>query len=146
MQISQSSSRRDFPTFRMMLESAPVLVRASHVCNVPWLVQNIILPLAKFIAGKYWRQRFIIHTGTREEVLASLERYHIPRDRVPRELGGTLLLDMRSFLEKRMELEMQAAAVESDIGRAPKKLKQESANKRRDSFDEAIGEVADLDV
>ena len=133
---------QDLVAFHEFIQCVPIRFRAVHACNAPWFIRNVFFPILKYVLGKSFRQRLVSHAGTEQEVLASLDKFLIARDCVPRELGGNLVVDTRSFLHERSALEMPR--VEAAIGPAPKNLKRQSENEHGDEFLDAIVEELDL--
>lgn len=96
----------------LILNSLPIVFRALHGCaGTGKGVMDLVLPVLKHIAGKRWRLRGILHTGSDTEVLASLGDYGLGKDHVHGLFGRThnnmerLLawLDERKLLEQQRE-------------------------------------------
>ena len=57
------------------------------------------------------RLRNIMHRGSGEDLLRSLETFNLPRDRVPSDLGGSVVLDINQFLIDRYSVEASRAGI-----------------------------------
>lgn len=66
---------------------APVRLSAYHSCK-PMPFVKLVLPVIMSILGERLRKRVLIHTGDNETVLSKLEKYGMPREDLPTELGG----------------------------------------------------------
>ena len=100
---------------KVMGSVMPVRVRGIHLCYPSKVAYFIIYPVLKQIFGRHFRLRFKMHFGTQEKVLRELrDEYCLPVDRLPVELGGTVVLNMDQFLADRTAIENS----ELGIGRA----------------------------
>ena len=99
-------------TIRALDAVSPIRMCSRHVCNANPLVTHIVLPVAqRLVASKIIRLRTKLHRGSGEDLLRSLAEFSLPRDRVPSDLGGGVVLDINQFLVDRISLE----ARKSDI-------------------------------
>lgn len=97
---------RKFAQLRREAENcSPIHVRAVHLCHPSTIMNYVIYPIMKYFMPQDFRLRFRLHNGSEEEVLRALEGYCLPRTRVPRELGGDVLLDMNQWVLDRMTIE-----------------------------------------
>lgn len=108
-----------------VLECLPITPRGAHFCHPSKLFFYVLFPVIKYIMPKRIRIRLKLHYGSTDQVLVSLASYCLPRDRVPSELGGSLVLDMNQWIQNRLELEnaresesnsMALAAASSSVG------------------------------
>ena len=92
--------------FSPILSVLPTRVRAIHACY-PNLIVNALLPLSKKFMEKRLRLRLVVHQPPPMALLASLNRYCIPMDRIPVDLGvgGSVVLNTSSWMLSRMTLE-----------------------------------------
>lgn len=92
--------------FSPLLSVLPTRVKAIHYCY-PNSIVNALLPLSKQFMERRLRLRLIMHHPPPIVLLASLNRYCIPRDRIPVDLsvGGSVALNTSSWLLGRMALE-----------------------------------------
>ena len=102
----------------------PVRLRAVHACYPSALTYYFISPLARRLLAQNVRLRHKLHSGSKEEVLAILQGYCLPRDRLPTEMGGGITVDMSRWTLGRWTLEasrhqQQDAAGRLDSGPPP---------------------------
>ena len=83
----------------------PIRLRAVHACHPSALIYYFISPLARRLMPQNIRLRHKLHSGSKEEVLAILQGYYLPRDRLPAEIGGGIALDMCRWTLGRWTLE-----------------------------------------
>jgi len=111
----------------VVLECLPITLRGGHFCHPSRLFCYVLFPVMKYIMPKRIRIRLKLHYGSTDQVLVSLACYCLPRDRVPSELGGGLVLDMNQWTHNRLEMEnaresksnsMSPAAASSSVGAA----------------------------
>lgn len=131
---------RKFAQLRREAENcSPIHVRAVHLCHPSTIMNYVIYPIMKYFMPQEFRLRFRLHNGSEEEVLRALEGYCLPRDRVPRELGGDVLLDMNQWVLDRMSIEsarIRTPVLPAEIAAAPTAALAEpsaaqSSNKKR---------------
>ena len=92
-------------TFGLMDQAFALRGRGAHFCHPSAVAYYLIAPVTKHVAGRFMRQRFLMHRGTTEEVLDILKGYCMPRNCVPTELGGDVKLDMVQWALDRMQSE-----------------------------------------
>lgn len=103
---------RDFPKYLQWVDAAlPLRMRAAHICNASPVMHYLILPTVKRFVPRDVRLRGKLHRGSAEELLRYLAEYNLPSDRVPAELGGSVLLDVNQFLIDRISLEAASAGI-----------------------------------
>ena len=86
-------------------EAMPIRLRAVHACHPSALIYYFISPLARRLVPQNVRLRHKLHSGSNEEVLAILQGYCLPRDRLPTEIGGGINIDMCRWTLGRCALE-----------------------------------------
>ena len=90
----------------------PGQVKAIHLCidGSCKSVIDLVLPIVKHIYGKYMRMRMITHSGSKSEILASIQEYGMGEVHVEAVFGGILRNPARAriWLDKRRKLEKQA--------------------------------------
>eukprot|EP00562_Extubocellulus_spinifer_P003163 CAMPEP_0178478282 /NCGR_PEP_ID=MMETSP0696-20121128/4579_1 /TAXON_ID=265572 /ORGANISM="Extubocellulus spinifer, Strain CCMP396" /LENGTH=566 /DNA_ID=CAMNT_0020105645 /DNA_START=69 /DNA_END=1765 /DNA_ORIENTATION=- len=97
---------REMETFLgKIVESVPVPIRALHFCHPSKVVLYIVLPMTKYLMPRSIRLRQRVHSGSEKQVLMSLEAYGLPQDRMPTELGGSVVLDINQWMLDRLEIE-----------------------------------------
>ena len=88
----------------------PIRMCSLHiVCNVNSLFTRVVFPVMKRFASKHVRLRTRFHRGSGEDILRSLAEFNLPRDRLPSDIGGSVLLDINQFLIDRFQLEASRA-------------------------------------
>ena len=90
---------------RDVIDCLPITVRAGHFCHPSKLFYFVIYPIMKYIMPRKTRIRLKLHHGSSDEVLRSLANYCLPRDRLPTELGGNVILDVSQWIMNRLEVE-----------------------------------------
>lgn len=83
----------------------PVYFRGTHSCYPSFFANYFLYPILKLLIGKDLRQRFKLHYGTTAEVLHDLERYCLPKNHLPVDIGGDITLDMAKWVSDRRALE-----------------------------------------
>lgn len=97
---------REMETFLgKIVESVPVPIRALHFCHPSKVVFYIVLPMTKYLMPRSIRLRQKVHSGSDEQVLIGLEAYGLPQDRIPTELGGSVVLDINQWMLDRLQIE-----------------------------------------
>lgn len=97
---------RKLKRYSNLLESVmPIHFRAFHLCYPSQVFFYLIVPVMRRFLPKRFRLRIKIHCGSEAEVLADLESYCLPKDRLPVELGGNVVLDMQQWVMDRLALE-----------------------------------------
>ena len=98
--------------FQRAFESAfPIRMRLHHVCNANPFVNYVVFPVARRVLSKNMRMRTRFHRGSGEDLLRSLAEYNLPRNRVPSDMGGSVLLGINQFLLDRFSLEASRAGI-----------------------------------
>ena len=131
---------RRFAQLRREAENcSPIHVRAVHLCHPSTIMNYVIYPMMKYFMPQDFRLRFRLHNGSEEEVLRALEGYCLPRDRVPTELGGDIILDMNQWVLDRMTIEsarmstpvLPAAVIAAPASAMAESSATQSSQKRR---------------
>ena len=75
-----------------ILESTPSKLATVHVVLRPRhaIFVDVTMPVAKFLMGKRWRHRLVVHTKYETEVVHALEDLGIAKESIPRNLTGKL--------------------------------------------------------
>ena len=91
---------------------SPIRMCCRHVCNANPLVTHIVFPVVqRLVALKSVRLCTKVHRGSGEDLLRSLAEFSLPRDRVPSDLGGGVVLDINQFLIDRISLEARKSGI-----------------------------------
>ena len=93
----------------------PIRNRSIHGCNVSPLLMQFLVPVFRRFATKSIRLRTRVHRGSGEDLLRSLAEYSLPRDRVPSDLGGSVVLDVNRFIIDRFQVEASQAGVNLQV-------------------------------
>lgn len=98
------NSNRDPPLTKMffntMKGALPIRISVIHGCHVPYFYSCVIAIMMIFL-GDRLRKRVIVHDGTHEQVIKSLEKYGISISDVPTDMGGLYELDTIAWLNER---------------------------------------------
>lgn len=121
-------SRKEQRLSPMMDRVLPLRIRAFHDCNPSKVLFYVLYPIVKRFIGKNTRLRIKMHFGTEANVLAELEAYCLPKDRVPTELGGDVILDINQWVLERIALENARSSADGPDGPDPKKLRSEDTS------------------
>jgi len=89
----------------------PIRVCSMHNCNANPLITYLIFPVFQRLMPKNIRLRIRLHRSTGEDLLRSLADFNLPRDRLPSDLGGKVVLDINQFLIDRFQLEASQSGV-----------------------------------
>lgn len=71
----------------------PIRPRSIHVVNGSPIINYIIYPVVQRLMPTNIRLRAKLHRGSQEEVLRRLAEFNLPRERVPFDVGGSVVLD-----------------------------------------------------
>ena len=87
------------------LEAAfPIRSCSRHLCHANPLVTNVIFPVVQRLASKNMRLGTRLHRVSGEDLLCSFAEFNLPRDRLPSDIGGSVVLDINQFLIDRFQL------------------------------------------
>ena len=82
----------------------PIRWVATHCCHA-----NPVFPLVASIVRSFLspgqRESFVLHNGPTDRVLETLSKFHLPRDRLPKDLGGDLVIHCNDFIRERSSVE-----------------------------------------
>jgi CRAL/TRIO domain len=100
-----STKNRDPPFGRMCVASLkgslPIRMSAFHGCHPPSVLRWVARIMFVFI-GERMRKRVLPHTGSQEHVVSLLEtKFGIPRNCIPKDMGGNRDMDLRAWLAER---------------------------------------------
>ena len=93
------------------LKGFPIRQRSIHVCNTSPLFNYVLFPVAMRVVSKNVRLRTRLHQGSGDDFLRSLATFHLPPDRLPSDMGGSVVLDNKQFLIDRIYLEASRAGL-----------------------------------
>lgn len=92
----------------------PIRWRHTHCCHT-----NPIFPLVaamvKSVLSKEQRKTFVLHNGNTEEVLESFREEGIPKECLPTDIGGSIIVSPEIFVQKRLAIEGHFKSEESDM-------------------------------
>ena len=98
--------------FQRAFQSAfPIRMRLHHVCNANPFVSYVVFPVAWRVLSKNMRLRTRKHRGSGEDLLRSLAEFNLPRDRLPSDMGGSVVMNINQFLLDRFSLEASRAGI-----------------------------------
>ena len=89
----------------------PIRRCSIHICNASPLVSYVLYPVALRLTSKNVRLRTRLHRGSGDDLLRSLAEFNLPRDRLPSDLGGSVVMDINQFLIDRFTLEASRAGI-----------------------------------
>lgn len=106
--ISKSAFNKSSREFAARSDDfSPMVCRAMHVVNPSPIVHHLILPIVKNLFRKSLRLRVATHRGPPDKILRQLEQYRLPKECIPVELGGSLQVNMKEWVTKRIEVESE---------------------------------------
>jgi hypothetical protein len=83
-------------------ECLPMRLAAVHVCHPPTFFA-VLFPIIKVFFGARLRKRIQVHSGSEDKVMSQLESVGLGKDILPKELGGTVVVDPQAWILKRRE-------------------------------------------
>jgi hypothetical protein len=88
--------------FKDALQGAvPGRLSAFHICHPPSFLR-IVFPVISVFLGKRLRKRVLIHGGSEKRTLRQLRAtFGFKKEDLPTQLGGTIKLDLKAWLDKR---------------------------------------------
>ena len=89
----------------------PIRLCSFHGFNASPLVQYVLFPVFQRLRPKDMRLRTKSHRGSGEDLLRSLAEFNLPRDRLPSDIGGSVVLDINQFVIDRLRLEASHAGI-----------------------------------
>lgn len=87
----------------------PVRFAAVHSC-CPTATMTVMRPIILALTDKRARARTIVHNVPESKILDALISYGISKEMVPTELGGSIVLNQREWMENRRAVEMEEIA------------------------------------
>jgi len=97
---------------RAMNGAFPIRMCSLHIiCNVNSFFTRVIFPVMKRLSSKRIRLRTRLHRDSGDDLLRSLATFHLPPDRLPSDMGGSVVLDINQFLIDRLSLEALQAGI-----------------------------------
>lgn len=124
----KDSARRHFSKkwsyhMQVALDKAfPIRFRSVHVCNGSPIMNYIIYPVVQRLVPTNMRLRAKLHRGSEQDILRRLAEFNLPRERVPSDIGGSVVLDVNQFLIDRISFETGSAGIqlsETNVEKAP---------------------------
>ena len=98
----------------------PIRRCSIHICNASPLVSYVLYPVALRLTSKNVRLRTRLHRGSGDDLLRSLAEFNLPRDRVPSDLGGSVVLNIYQFLIDRFTFETSHAGIDLPAAEQPR--------------------------
>ena len=82
----------------------PVRLQSLDLCN-PMVIYPFVAPAMKAMLSLRLRQLLMVHRGTSERVLESLNACSLPNYCIPTNLGGNLCVCLEAFVSARLTIE-----------------------------------------
>lgn len=121
---------------QITLDSAfPIRVRSVHVCNGSPIMNYIIYPVVQRLMPTNIRLRAKLHRGSGQDILRRLAEFNLPRERVPSDIGGSVVLDVNQFLIDRISIESANAEVQLSSPQVEEGTTSKSAKRQRKEGD-----------
>ena len=89
----------------------PIRRCSIHVCNASPIVNYVLFPVVQRLTPKKIRLRTRLHRGSGADLLRSLAEFNLPRDRLPSDMGGSVVMDINQFLIDRFSFEASRAGI-----------------------------------
>ena len=89
----------------------PIRMCSAHVCYTNLVVTHFLFPVVQRLKSKNVRLRSRLHRGSGEDLLRSLAEFNLPRDRLPFDMGGRVVLNIKQFVLDRLSLEASRAGM-----------------------------------
>jgi len=89
----------------------PIRLQSLDLCN-PMVIYPFVAPVVKAMLSLRLRQLLMVHRGTSERVLESLNACSLPNYCVPSNLGGNLCVSLETFVAARLIIEGSGRADE----------------------------------
>ncbi len=81
----------------------PLRLSGIHICYPPYFV-SLVLPIVKMFMPERMQKRIRFHSGSKEEVIRTLERkFGLMPSMLPKEIGGDMTLDHKGWLARRRD-------------------------------------------
>ena len=109
-QISTKQQRH----MKALFEVMPIRIRSCHICH-PSPVLSYAYPILKYILGRSVRLRTRLHSGAEQYVLHELASCSLPRQCLPKELGGEVSLNFAQWVANRSIVETSMALDEESL-------------------------------
>ena len=93
----------------------PIRICSMHNCNANPLMTYLIFPVFQRLMPKNIRLRIRLHRSTGEDLLRSLAEFNLPRDRLPSDIGGSVVLNIKQFVIDRVSLEASRAGTSINL-------------------------------
>ncbi len=82
----------------------PIRWRQTHCCHTN-PVFPLVAAMVKSILSEEQRETFVLHNGTVEQVLESFRAKGIPKECLPTDLGGSIVVSPEMFVRERLAIE-----------------------------------------
>jgi len=92
----------------------PIRLQSLDLCN-PMVIYPFVAPVVKAMLSLRLRQLLMVHRGTSEMVLESLNACSLPNYGIPTNLGGNLDVSLEAFVRARLTIEGSGGAEDVDI-------------------------------
>ena len=92
----------------------PIRLQSLDLCN-PMVIYPFVAPVVKAMLSLRLRQLLMVHRGTSERVLESLNACSLPNYCIPTNLGGNLDVSLEAFVRARLTIEGSGGAEDVDI-------------------------------
>ena len=79
----------------------PIRLQSLDLCN-PMIIYPLVAPVVKAMLSLRLRQLLMVHRGTSERVLESLNACSLPNYCIPTNLGGNLDVSLEAFVRARL--------------------------------------------
>ena len=89
----------------------PIRRCSVHICNASPLVKYVVFPVVQRFTPKNTRLRNRLHRSSGDDLLRSLAEFNLPRDRLPSDLGGGVVMDINQFLIDRFPFEASHSGI-----------------------------------
>jgi len=91
----------------------PIRLQSLDLCN-PMIIYPLVAPVVKAMLSLRLRQLLMVHRGTSERVLESLNACSLPDYCIPTNLGGNLDVSLEAFVRARLTIEGSGGAEDVD--------------------------------
>jgi len=82
----------------------PIRWRQTHCCHTN-PVFPLVAAMVKSVLSQEQRETFVLHNGTQEQVLESFRVKGIPKECLPADLGGSIIVSPEMFVKERLAIE-----------------------------------------
>jgi len=112
----------------------PILRKGVHACYPNYVMKFVSSPMRAVLSLRE-RQILTLHSGTSDEVLASLAKHSIPSTALPTAMGGELDISLESFVLARLTIEGEGVDSDTSLdGNTTDVSKEQSGDEGINSF------------